>query len=287
MPELSRRRFLAGSAAAVFLPPTVATVVQAQRYLFGAAPQMAAASTKTGAAGPAAELAAENAAQPLLPPPPPPSARVPLPGPGVLSVLPGDGDLLALTVDDGVNTDVVRLYTQFAKGTGIRLTYFVNGTYRSWTDNAALLRPLVDSGQIQLGNHTWSHPDLTTLSSARIADEITRNHTFLKNTYGIDARPYLRPPYGKHNQAVRAVAADLGYTVTTMWSGSLADSTVLTEDFIVKMADTYFRPQKIVIGHLNHPPVTHVYGRLVDIISSRGLRTVTFNDVFDRPHDSN
>jgi hypothetical protein len=39
---------------------------------------------------------------------------------------------LALTLDDGVNSDVVRLYTQFANDTGLRLTYFVNGTHRSW-----------------------------------------------------------------------------------------------------------------------------------------------------------
>jgi hypothetical protein len=38
-----------------------------------------------------------------------------------------------------------------------------------------------------------------------------------------------------------------------------------------------------VIGHLNHPPITHVYGQLVDIIRSRKLRTVTLNDVFLRP----
>lgn len=168
----------------------------------------------------------------------------------------------------------------------MRLTYFVNGTYRSWSDNAPLLRPLVESGQIQLGNHTYSHPDLTTLAPARIADEIRRNDAFLTKTYRIDARPFLWPPYGRHNPAVDAVAADLGYTVTTMWSGSLADSTMITEDYIVKMAETYFRPQNIVVGHLNHLPVTHVYGQLVDLIRDRGLRTVTLNDVFVRPQFS-
>src|SRR6202011_1887320 len=115
-----------------------------------------------------------------LVPPPAPIARVPLPGGGVLNKLPGDGDLLALTVDNGVSTDVVRLYTQFAKDTGVRLTYFVNGTYASWTDNLALLRPLVESGQIQLGNHTWSHPDMTTLTKSEIAQQLTRNDEFLK-----------------------------------------------------------------------------------------------------------
>ena len=98
-----------------------------------------------------------------------------LPGGGVLTKLPGDGNLLALTVDDGVNTDVVRLYTQFAKDTGVRLTYFVNGIYRSWTDNLALLRPLVESGQVQLGNHSWSHPNLTKVPVSRVAQQISRN----------------------------------------------------------------------------------------------------------------
>ncbi len=217
---------------------------------------------------------------------PAPIARVPLPGGGVLSKLPGDGNLLALTLDDGVNTDVVRLYTQFAKDTGVRLTYFVTGTNRSWTDNLALLRPLVESGQIQLGNHTWSHPNLTMVPASRVAQEISRNDDFLKNAFGVDARPYLRPPYGRHNSTVDRVAADLGYTAITLWSGSLSDSTVITEDYIVQMARQYFTGQAIVIGHLNHLPVTHVYGQLCDLIRARNLRTVTLNDVFVAPHQA-
>jgi peptidoglycan/xylan/chitin deacetylase (PgdA/CDA1 family) len=213
-------------------------------------------------------------------PPPPPDRRVPLPGGGVLNSLPGDGDLLALTVDDGVNSEVVRAYTQFAKDTGVRLTYFVNGVNDSWTQNRDLLRPLVESGQIQLANHTWSHPDLTTLGNAEIADQLRRNDRFLADVYGVRAAPFFRPPYGNHNADVRAVAADLGYTAVTLWNGSLSDSTLITEDYIKQMADRYFVPQAIVIGHLNHLPVTHVYDTLVDIIRTRALRTVTLNDVF-------
>ncbi|PXW25880.1 UNVERIFIED_CONTAM: peptidoglycan/xylan/chitin deacetylase (PgdA/CDA1 family) [Williamsia faeni] len=202
-----------------------------------------------------------------------------------MTKIPGTGDLLALTLDDGVNSEVVRLYTQFAKDTGIRLTYFVNGVYDSWTENTAILRPLVDSGQIQLGNHTWSHPDLTTVSKSRIADELTQNDKFLRQTYGVDARPYFRPPYGKHNDTVDSVAADLGHTVPTLWFGSLSDSTQITEDYIVQMANQYFNPQAIVIGHLNYVPVTHVYPKLVDIIRDRKLRTVNLNDVFVNPEN--
>jgi len=60
---------------------------------------------------------------------------------------------------------------------------------------------------------------------------------------------------------------------------------VIGEDEIVKMANKYFNAQAIVIGHLNHLPVTHVYGQLVDVIRSRNLRTVTLDDVFLNPVD--
>lgn len=266
--ELNRRRFLGALAAA-----TVAGV--------GAARLVVDPQPRTFAQTSAANVAISGPTAPsALLPPPPLSARIPLPGGGALTKIPGQGDLLALTVDDGVNSEVVRAYTRFAKDTGIRLTFFVNGIYKSWTENMDMLRPLVDSGQIQLGNHTWSHPDLTTLPKDQIAQQFTHNDEFLKKTYGIGAKPYWRPPYAKHNADVDEVAADLGYTVPTLWSGSLSDSTLITEDYIVKMADEYFTPQSIVIGHLNHLPVTHVYPQLVEIIRDRNLRTVTLNDIF-------
>ena len=118
------------------------------------------------------------------------AARVPAPV-GVLTRLPGDGNQLALTVDDGASTAVVAAFAQFCADTGIRLTFFVNGANTSWTVNAPALRPMVDSGQVQLGNHTWSHPYINRLSLAAVADQIQRNADFLRNTYGVDGTPVL------------------------------------------------------------------------------------------------
>ena len=227
------------------------------------------------------------AAAPRIPAKPKPSGmQLALPGGGELSSLPeAAGNRLAITLDDGVSSEVVRAYTQLAKDTGIRLTYFVNGKYHSWTENRDLMRPLVDSGQIQLGNHTWSHPDLAKLPKDQIVDQLERNHEFLRNTFGVDPRPYYRPPYGSHNAIVDAVAKELGYSIPTMWTGSLGDESIVTEDYILKMAAKYFTEQTVVIGHLNHLPVTHVYGQLVDLLKDRNLRTVTLDDVFRKPHD--
>lgn len=209
-----------------------------------------------------------------------------LPGGGVLSSLPGPGDLMSLTLDDGVDSAVVRAYCQLAKDTGIRLTMFVTGVYASWSENREMLLPLVESGQIQLGNHTWIHPNLTKLTGSGIADELRHTDRFIKDTFGVDAAPFYRPPYGAFDDRVQSVATDLGYTETTLWNGNLGDDQILAPRDIVANAEKYYVPQSIVIGHLNHPPVTGTYHELLDVIHDRKLRTVTLADVFLKPEAS-
>lgn len=208
-----------------------------------------------------------------------PSGRVPAPA-GVLTRLPGDGNQLALTVDDGTSTEVVRAFAQFCRDTGTRLTFFANGSNASWTVNAPALRPLVDSGQVQIANHTWSHPYLTRLSSSAVSDQIRRNADFLRKTYGTDGAPFFRPPYGAHNANVDRVAADQGYTTVTLWSGTVGDSAPEDEATLIADAAKSFQSQQIVLAHANMPTITHCYDKLTELIHTRNLQTVTLNDVF-------
>jgi peptidoglycan/xylan/chitin deacetylase (PgdA/CDA1 family) len=139
---------------------------------------------------------------------------------------------------------------------------------------------MVDSGQIQMGNHTWSHPYLNRMGLSAVGDQISRNTDFLKNTYGTDGTPFFRPPYGVHNADIDRVAADLGYTTITMWSGDVGDSRPENETSLVANAGKSFQPQQIVLIHANLPTVTHCYPQLIDMIHGRNLQTVTLKDVF-------
>jgi peptidoglycan-N-acetylglucosamine deacetylase len=208
-----------------------------------------------------------------------PLARVPAPV-GVLTRLPGTGNELALTVDDGASSAVVAAFGQFCRDTGTRLTFFANGVNPSWSDNAAALRPMVDSGQIQMANHTWSHPHLDRISLTAVRDQIQRNADFLRNTYGRDGTPYFRPPYGVRNADTDRVAADLGYTTVTLWSGTVGDSVPESEANLVAAATRSFSPQQIVLAHANLPTITHCYDQLSQLIASRNLQTVTLDDMF-------
>lgn len=204
----------------------------------------------------------------------------PAPG-GVLSRLPtSSGNMLALTIDDGTSTEVVAAYATLCRDADLRLTFFPNGVYRSWTDNAPLIRPMVESGQILLGNHTWSHPVVTKLSPADLTDQINRNDDFLRNTYGVSGRPYFRPPYGTHNAQSDRIATDLGYRTITLWTESLGDGRIVTAPDVVTAAGRAFAPGNIVLGHANQRVIPSSYPQLVDLIHARNLRTVTLADVF-------
>src|SRR4029079_9218719 len=206
-----------------------------------------------------------------------PLARAPV---GVLTRLPGDGNQLALTVDDGASSPVVAAFGQFCRDTGTRLTFFVNGANASWSDNAAALRPMVDSGQVQMGNHTWSHPYLNRISLTAVHDQIQRNADFLRDTYGTDGTPFFRPPFGVHTADTDRVPADLGYTTVTLWSGTIGDSLPESEADLVAAATRSFAPQPIVLAHATLPAITHCYDQLSQLVASRNLQTVTLSDVF-------
>jgi peptidoglycan/xylan/chitin deacetylase (PgdA/CDA1 family) len=202
---------------------------------------------------------------------------------GVVTALPGEGTSLALTIDDGTSSDVVAAFVAFAADTGVRLTFFPNGCYRSWEENADRLRPLLDSGQVAMGNHTWSHPDLTTLPDQEVADEIGRNRDFLRRVFGVRDSPFFRPPFGARDERIDRIAADQGHPTIAMWNGTLADSRVITAAELMAAAKQWFAAQTIIVGHANHPTVTTLYGDLVELIRERELTTVTLADVWATP----
>ena len=223
----------------------------------------------------------EASPAPMLLPFDPKSPKYSLPA-GALTELPTSNNSMAWTVDDGFTADVVMKYAEFVRDSGARMTFFVCAGSQGWSDAAEILKPLVASGQVQIANHTFTHSDLTQLSDAEIQDTLMRNHVLIQNIFGVDARPYYRPPFGRWDSRTAAAASAVGYTVPVMWYGSLSDSGEIAPELLLQFADKWFVPERIVIGHANHPAVTTVFPQLVEILNSRNLVTVTLNDVYQQ-----
>jgi peptidoglycan/xylan/chitin deacetylase (PgdA/CDA1 family) len=170
---------------------------------------------------------------------------------------------------------------EFARRSGIPITFSPNGAYRQiWDQHAATLRPLVESGQIQIGNHTWSHRNIVKRDDAAVRGDIEQNEEWIEKTFGITSRPWFRPPYGAHDKRTDALAGDLGYTRILLWNGTFGDTTVLTPDQLLTLARRYLQPGVVMLGHANHRTILGLFDQIQQLITERQLEPVTLDTMF-------
>ncbi|HEV7828316.1 MAG TPA: polysaccharide deacetylase family protein [Pseudonocardiaceae bacterium] len=188
---------------------------------------------------------------------------------------------VALTIDDGYCAGCVAGYVAFAQRTGIHLTFSPNGRYaHAWAPQATVLRPLIEAGQVQIMNHTFSHSNLTRLRPDQVRHELDRNEQWITTTFATTARPYYRPPYGAHNPDVDNLAAEVGFDRVVMWNGSFGDAQLVTPQFLMTQAYTYLRPGVIMLGHANHPTVLGLFDQISHLLRDRQLQAVTLDEMF-------
>jgi peptidoglycan/xylan/chitin deacetylase (PgdA/CDA1 family) len=190
------------------------------------------------------------------------------------------GSVLAWTVDDGGSSQAVANFAHMVQESDIKLTFFVTSSYSPWRKNAHLLRELVHAGKIQLANHTYTHAKLTQLSSAGIHRQLRECEKFIHGEFGVNPRPFFRPPGGFYNTYVQQAAADIGYTVNTMWNASMPLDPRSKPWMIKYHARKSMHTGNIVIDHANWPFEGPQDDYIVKLIKDRGLTTKKLNEIF-------
>jgi peptidoglycan/xylan/chitin deacetylase (PgdA/CDA1 family) len=120
-------------------------------------------------------------------------------------------DQVRLTFDDGPYPAVTPTVLDILDRYGIPATFMLVGTFAA--AHPDLVQRLVDRGHV-IGNHSWTHPDLSTLEPAEVRDELHRTHEVLSRHAEITL---FRPPRGQLSGVVLQATAELGYDVL-LWS---------------------------------------------------------------------
>lgn len=162
-----------------------------------------------------------------------------------------DKKYIAFTFDDAPSANFESLIATFAAFNAenpdcpASATLFINGNRVSQGATPAL--SLADTVGLELGNHTYHHYNLTTLSSQEIEQEIQSVDKILQR---IDGKPYhlLRAPFGKTNESVEKLSPTpiINWTIDTLdWTGVSADEiyqsvfSAKTDGSIILMHDGY------------------------------------------------
>jgi len=171
----------------------------------------------------------------------------PAAGYGVNHYAPGTGRTVALTFDDGPGASTGAIL-QILGQAGVTATFFNDGV--NSTSRPATVQDEARRGFL-LGNHTWSHPDMTTLSAAGQAAEMDRATS--EQISLSRSRPcFFRPPYGEYNSTTLSLAQARSMKVYT-WS-------VDTEDWKAEGSGSQYWIDRIIAlaksgGSMDHPVI--------------------------------
>jgi peptidoglycan-N-acetylglucosamine deacetylase len=150
--------------------------------------------------------------------------------------------MIALSFDDGPDPRWTPRVIDLLGEAGARATFFVCGA--AARRHPDLVRAASAVGEV--GNHTFTHPDLARLPLAQVAAEVGRTHSTLAGI--LDAPPTLfRPPYGNVSGPVLSTAAQYDYGIV-LWTDHLRDAgTSISHD--VDRIIAAAAPGRIVLGH--------------------------------------
>ncbi|HEY7414225.1 MAG TPA: polysaccharide deacetylase family protein [Ktedonobacteraceae bacterium] len=180
---------------------------------------------------------------------------------------------VALTFDDGPSPytpQVLAVLQQY----NVKATFFLWGQHVQ--QYPGYVQQELAAGNA-LGNHTWSHPDLTTLSASAITTELTETQCVIKQTAGYTPTLF-RPPYGSYNANVLAVAGQGGLPSTIIWSHAPRDWEMPGASVIASRVLSNTLDGSIILLHDGGGDRSQTVAALPPIIQglqARGLRLVT------------
>lgn len=143
---------------------------------------------------------------------------------------------IAFTFDDGPNPAWTPQLLDLLAEYDVRATFFLIGQYAAAERD--LVRRIHAVGHL-IGNHTWTHPNLSRTGLGRTREELKRTSGEIEAITGASVR-YFRPPFGSRAPWTFGVVRDLGMIPVTwnvIGNDWKAESSQQIVDRVVRLAD--------------------------------------------------
>lgn len=203
-------------------------------------------------------------------PKPPEPKPAPAPAPAAPTPAPTTGNkVIALTFDDGPGPYTEKLLDILDKYDA-KATFFLIGSKVS--GQASVVRSIQARGH-QLGNHSWSHPELPKLSVDQIAGEIDRTNEAIRQATGVKPS-ILRPPYGAVNGVVLEQLR-LRNMSSILWSVDTRDWADRNSQIVCSRAVAGARPGAVILMHDIHQTSVNAVPCILSSLKQQGYSFVT------------
>ncbi len=183
------------------------------------------------------------------------------------------GKVVALTYDDGPYTPVTNQILDMLEKYNSRATFFVVGsrvaTYKDCIKREAAM-------DCEIGNHTYNHTILTSVSATTIKSEISRTNEVVKQITG-QAPKIVRTPGGAVNSTVKA---NVDYPMFN-WSVDTLDWKYRNSSSVVSYIKNNVRDGSIVLMHDLYGSTGDATEIIVPWLIQNGYQLVTVSELME------
>lgn len=161
---------------------------------------------------------------------------------------------VAITFDDGPNSETTPQVLDILKKYGVHATFYIMGKHVA--GNEALIQRMVEEGH-ELGNHSYSHPQLTKKEPDVVASQVQETQKIIGEASGGIKPTTLRPPYGSFNSMVaeQAGIALVNWSVDTLDWKTHSPSAIVQE-----VADSSYSGAIILMHDIHQDTVDALEG---------------------------
>jgi len=179
-----------------------------------------------------------------------------------------------LTFDDGPYPVVTPALLRTLANLGVPADFFFIG--RDAVDQPALAARAAAAG-IEIGNHTQSHPEMSTLSFPAQQAEVVEGAASIKSVTGSDVA-YFRPPHGNFDaQTIDAARAQR--EIVALWDVDPGDWRQETSAFILQNVMDHARSPAVILLHNGSASTIEALPSIVQAYRRAGFEFVTLSEL--------
>ncbi len=174
---------------------------------------------------------------------------------------------IAITFDDGPSSRYTGRLLGGLKERNVKASFFLIG--ENAEENPELVERIYKEGHL-IGNHTYSHVQMTHLSEEAAVREIEKTDQVISAITG-EHVAYMRPPFGAWQRELEVRMEVL----PVLWSVDPLDWTTENVDEIVSKVVTEVEEGDIILLHDCYASSVEAALRIVDILQKEGYEFVT------------
>ncbi|MFH1824923.1 MAG: polysaccharide deacetylase family protein [Candidatus Firestonebacteria bacterium] len=184
---------------------------------------------------------------------------------------------IALTFDDGPHLEYTYKLLDILEKNNVKATFFVVG--KMVKKYPFLLNEIYKKGH-EIGNHTYNHPMLTTLSNSLIIKELELSRIEIKNVCGVNVNLF-RPPSGRYNNNVLNMAKARGFK-TILWSISSGDYGCEDSNSVKSRVLNNPSNGDIILMHSGIDVTMKALPEIIKVLKEKGFEFKTVSELIEK-----